>query len=32
MWGHYEMMSLQDRKHFRVDIPAFNLLAPMKAN
>jgi ApaG protein len=32
MWGYYFMSSLLDHKEFRVEIPAFDLIAPMKGN
>jgi ApaG protein len=32
MSGYYEMLNLLDQSTFKVDIPAFNLIAPMKAN
>jgi ApaG protein len=32
MSGYYEMLNLLDQTTFKVDIPAFNLIAPMKAN
>jgi len=32
MSGYYEMLNLLDQSTFQVDIPAFNLIAPMKAN
>ncbi len=32
MSGYYEMVNLIDQKKFRVDIPAFNLIDPMKSN
>lgn len=32
MSGYYEMINLFDQTTFRVEIPAFNLIAPMKAN
>lgn len=32
MWGHYFMTNLLDQREFRVQIPAFDLIAPMKAN
>ena len=32
MWGHYEMVNLQNQKLFTVEIPAFKMVAPMKWN
>lgn len=30
MWGNYSIMDLHSRKLFRVDIPEFQMIAPMK--
>jgi ApaG protein len=32
MWGHYQMESVLDKRSFKVEIPAFELFAPMKGN
>lgn len=32
MWGHYEMVNLLTHREFKVDIPAFQLIAPLKNN
>ena len=32
MWGHYQMISLQSQREFKVDIPMFEMIAPMKGN
>lgn len=32
MWGHYEMIRLPNEKPFRVEIPSFEMVAPMKFN
>lgn len=32
MSGHYDMINLNDQKEFKVEIPAFNLISPMKSN
>jgi ApaG protein len=32
MWGHYEMLDTNSQQSFNVDIPAFQMIAPMKAS
>jgi ApaG protein len=32
MWGHYTMQSLHNRRSLRVEIPKFEMIAPMKSN
>ena len=32
MWGHYEMLNLMTNRTFKVDIPSFKLMAPVKLN
>jgi ApaG protein len=32
MWGHYQMLNLDSRELFAVDIPVFQMEAPMKMN
>lgn len=32
MWGSYEMLDTNNQQNFRVDIPAFQMIAPMKHN
>ena len=32
MWGNYEMLNTNSQQKFKVDIPAFQMIAPMKNN
>ncbi len=32
MWGYYEMLNLQNQQPFKVEIPAFQMVAPLKNN
>ncbi len=32
MWGNYEMLDTNSQQKFKVDIPAFQMIAPMKNN
>lgn len=32
MWGNYEMLDKSSNQLFKVDIPAFQMIAPMKNN
>jgi ApaG protein len=32
MWGQYEMLDTNNMQTFKVDIPAFQMIAPMKSN
>jgi ApaG protein len=32
MWGHYDMMDAFTQEKFTVEIPAFQMIAPMKCN
>jgi ApaG protein len=32
MWGNYDMLDTNNQESFKVDIPAFQMIAPMKNN